>query len=61
MAALDGSLLPRKVDFETGIPPDSIRHVQEAIRQTNDLLMLFPHSERPCTDLDILALGGHRV
>lgn len=42
VAALDFPVLRRKEDFETGIPPESIRQAQDAIRWADHLLIIFP-------------------
>lgn len=42
VATLDFPLLRTKEDFEQGMPPDSIRQAQEAIRWADHLVIIYP-------------------
>ena len=42
VASLDFPLLQTKEDFENGTPPVSIQHAQEAIRDSQHLVILYP-------------------
>lgn len=42
VATLDFPILRTKEDFETGVPPDSIREAQGVIRWADHLVMVYP-------------------